>query len=115
MKCARILLLYLLGIVGEIKFLKPKADKCIFVNEKRKYLPDFVKEIIETHIHPEMGQGDPEKMKEFGERMNYAEEALGLNGAAWNKYTAESRMVGRIRRLHPETLDDIVKELMKMI
>ena len=103
------------GIVGEIKFLKPRADKCILVNEKREYLPDLVKKIIETHIHPEMGQGDPEKTKEFSERLSYGEEALGLKGAAWNKYTAESRMMGRIRRLHPETLDDIVKELMKMI
>ena len=103
------------GIVGEIKFLKPKADKYILVNEKREYLPDLVKEIIETHIHPEMGQGDQEKTKEFSERLSYGEEAFSLKGAAWNKYTAQSRMMGRIRRLDSETLDDIVKELMKMI
>ena len=62
-----------------------------------------------------MGQGDQDKIKEFSERLSYGEEALGLKGAAWNKYMAQSRMMGRIRRLDSETLDDIVKELMKMI
>ena len=101
------------GIVGKIIICTPKNQKYVLLNERREYLPDLVEEIIATHIHPEMGEGNEEKTKEFSERMKT--DLDNLDKKAFAAVTKSSIMMRRIRALDPETIQDITKELMKII
>ena len=106
------------GIVGKIIIQTPKKEKYVLLDEKREYLPNLVEEIIITHIHPEMGVGDEEKAKEFSERMAKSREEMckgSHSSKAFKTALASAMMLGRIRRLDPETVHEIANEVMKII
>ena len=98
------------GIVGRIIIQTPMKQKYVLLDEKREYLPDLVKEIIVTHLHPDMGE-------EFRERIDTSKVnfGIGLKGKDAKEFNFSPLMIGRIRRLDPATIDDIIKELMKII
>ena len=101
------------GIVGKIIICTPKNQKYVLLNERREYLPDLVEKNNATHIHPEMREGNEEKTKEFSERMKT--DLDNLDKKAFAAVTKSSVMMRRIRALDPETIQDITKELMKII
>ena len=49
------------GLVGEIRSDGPKTHRSVLVNNKREYLPDLVKQIIQDHILPEFDRGTQEE------------------------------------------------------
>ena len=49
------------GLVGEIWSDGPKTHRYVLVNNKREYLPDLVKQIIQDHILPEINRGTEEE------------------------------------------------------
>ena len=108
------------GIVGRLISCTPKNQKFVLLDEKREYLPDLVEEIIVTHILAEMGTGteadENEKVKEFRERVDIRKfDCTGLPKKDQKEITNSAVMIGRIRRLDWETMQNIVKEVMKII
>ena len=108
------------GIVGRLISCTPKNQKFVLLDEKREYLPDLVEEIIVTHILAEMGSctdaDGNEKGKEFRERVDIRKfDCTGLPKKDQKDISNSSLMIGRIRRLDWETMQNIVKEVMKII
>ena len=108
------------GIVGRLISCTPKNQKFVLLDEKREYLPDLVEEIVVTHILAEMGTGteadENEKVKEFRERVDIRKfDCTGLAKKDQKDISNSAVMIGRIRRLDWETMQNIVKEVMKII
>ena len=102
------------GINGQLSACTPLRAKYILWNDARTFLPDLVEEIIATHIIPDqIGTFDSEKAKDLFERN--MTQINSLKGADAKKLTPAIGMIGRVRRLDPETIHNIAKELMKLI
>ena len=98
------------GIVGKIQADGPKTRKNVLVDNKREYLPDLVKQIIQDHILPEMGDVNDENSKRNLETI--------INDSALRKGVNLAQIAinrGKIRRLEPTFIMEISKEVMKLI
>ena len=99
------------GLVGEIRSDGPKTHRYVLVNNKREYLPDLVKQIIQDHILPEINRGTEEERKMALEKfsLEYNPKATGLSLGAF------FALRGKIRKLEPTTIMEVTKEVMKLI
>ena len=102
------------GIIGDLSACKPLRDKYVLFNNARTFLPDLIEQIITKHIIPEhMGTPGSELAKAFFERNMLLRE--GTKGAEGKRMTRGMGMIGRVRRLDPETIHTVAREMMKLI
>ena len=95
------------GLSSEIRFVGPRTQKHVIVKEKRKYLPDLVKQIIGEHIHPQMENETPEERE--------IREDLQLRSGNDISYEEYENVRNRLRELKLPLLTQITKEVMKVI
>ena len=102
------------GIIGQLSACTPLRAKYVLFNDAKTYLPDLIEQIITNHIIPEhMGTLDSELGKVFFERNSLLRE--GARGAEGKRMTRATMMIGRVRRLDPETIHTVAREMMKLI
>ena len=99
------------GLVGEIRSDGPKTHRYVLVNNKREYLPDLVKQIIQDHILPEFDRGTQEEKQMALQKLSseYNPKATGLSLGAF------SALRGQLKRLEPTFILEVSKEVMKLI
>ena len=99
------------GLVGEIRSDGPKTHRSVLVNNKREYLPDLVKQIIQDHILPEFDRGTQEEKQMALQKLSseYNPKATGLSLGAF------FALRGQLRRLEPTFILEVSKEVMKLI
>ena len=99
------------GLVGEIRSDGPKTHRSVVVNNKREYLPDLVKQIIQDHILPEFDRGTQEEKQMALQKLSseYNPKATGLSLGAF------FALRGQLRRLEPTFILEVSKEVMKLI
>ena len=102
------------GIIGQLSACTPLREKYVLLNAARTYLPDLIEQIITNHLIPEhMGTPGSELAKVFFERNLLLSE--GARGAEAKRMTRATGMIGRVRRLDPETIHTVAREMMKLI
>ena len=102
------------GIIGQLSACTPLRAKYVLLNDAKTYLPDLIEQIITKHIIPEhMGAPGSELAKAFFERNSLLREGTG--GAKGKRMTQATGMIGRVRRLDPETIHTVAREMMKLI
>ena len=99
------------GLVGEIRSDGPKTHRSVLVNNKREYLPDLVKQIIQDHILPEFDRGTQEEKQMALQKLSseYNPKATGLSLGAF------FALRGQLKRLEPTFILEVSKEVMKLI
>ena len=102
------------GIIGQLSACTPLRAKYVLLNDAKTYLPDLIEQIITNHIIPEhMGTPGSELAKNVFERNLLLSEGVG--GAEGKRMTRAAMMIGRVRKLEPETIHTVAKEMMKLI
>ena len=102
------------GIIGQLSVCTPLREKYVLLNAARTYLPDLIEQIITNHLIPKhMGTPGSELAKVFFERNLLLSE--GARGAEGKRMTRATGMIGRVRRLDPETIHTVAREMMKLI
>ena len=102
------------GIIGQLSACTPLREKYVLLNTARTYLPDLIEQIITNHLIPEhMVTPGSELAKVFFERNLLLSE--GIRGAEGKRMTRATGMIGRVRRLDPETIHTVAREMMKLI
>ena len=89
----------------------PKTHRYVRINNNREYLPDLVKQILQDHILPALEYGSDEERKRTMEEINdnFDAKTAGMTLGAF------FALRGKIRRLEPTTVMEVVKEVMKLI
>ena len=89
----------------------PKTHRYVFVNDKREYLPDLVKQIFQDHILPAMEYESEEDQKKKMEAISNNFDAKKA-GMSLGEFFALRR---KIRILEETTIMEVVAEVMKLI
>ena len=98
------------GFVSGIKSDGPKTHKMVFVNNRKEYLPDLVKQILQDHVLPVL---EKETKEERDKRIAFF---ININGKLDGMALSELAIFGRhLRELKPELIADLSKAIMKMI
>ena len=95
------------GFVCEIRPAGPKTHGYVLVNEKREYLPNLVKQIIQNHILPEFVSETEEEREKF--IFGYTPKNTGMSLGAF------SAIRGQLRRLEPTFISEVSKKVMTLI
>ena len=102
------------GVIGDLSACKPLRDKYVLFNNARTFLPDLIEQIITNHLIPEhIGTPGSELAKAFFERNMLLID--GTKGAQSKRMTQGMGMIGKVRKLDPETIHTIAREIMKLI
>ena len=98
------------GLVG-VRSDGPKTHRYVLVNDKREYLPDLVKQIIQEDILPTLEYGSEEERKRTIEEISdtFNSKTVGMSTGAF------FALRGKIRRLEETTIMEVTKEVMKLI
>ena len=98
------------GFVSGIKSDGPKTHKMVLVNNRKEYLPDLVKQILQDHVLPVL---EKETKEERDKRIAFF---INVNGKLDGMTLSELAIFGRhLRELKPELIADLSKAIMKMI
>ena len=99
------------GLVDNVQAVTPKTHRYVLVNNKKEYLPDLVKFILQEHIVPLLTHESQEAGREFVKKVqdSYNEKANKL------KVGEFFALRSRVRKLEPSTVMDISKEIMKLL
>ena len=98
------------GFVSGIKSDGPKTHKMVLVNNRKEYLPDLVKQILQDHVLPVL---EKETKEEREKRIVFY---ISMNGKFDGMTLSELAIFGRhLRELKPELIADLSKAIMKMI
>ena len=98
------------GFVSNIRSDGPKIRKFVLIDNRKEYLPDLVKPILQDHVLPLMENETEEEKKK---RLEFYIEAKGkINGMTTSELTIFRR---HLRELKPQVIADISKAVMKLI
>ena len=98
------------GFVSGIKSDGPKTHKMVLVNNRKEYLPDLVKQILQDHVLPVL---EKETKEEREKRIAFF---ISINGKINGMTLSELAIFGKnLRQLKPELIADLSKAIMKMI
>ena len=98
------------GFVSDIRPEGPKIRQFVLFNNRKEYLPDLVKPILQDHVLPLLeNETEEEKAKRFEFYINSKGKingmTLGDNGV----------FIKNLRQLKPQVIADISKAVMKLI
>ena len=98
------------GFVSDIKSDGPKTHKMVLINNRKEYLPDLVKQILQDHVLPLL---ENETEEEKGKRIQfYLSMTKKINGMSSSDLVILRR---HLRELTPSLITDLSKAIMKMI
>ena len=98
------------GFVFDIRPEGPKIRQFVLINNRKEYLPDLVKPILQDHVLPLLENETEEEKKK---RLEFYIEAKGkINGMTTSELTIFRR---HLRELKPQVITDISKAVMKLI
>ena len=98
------------GFVSDIRPEGPKIRQFVLIDNRKEYLPDLVKPILQDHVLPLLENETEEEKKK---RLEFYIEAKGkINGMTTSELTIFRR---HLRELKPQVIADISKAVMKLI
>ena len=98
------------GFVSDIRPEGPKIRQFVLIDNRKEYLPDLVKPILQDHVLPLL---ENETEEEKAKRLEFYIEAKGkINGMTTSELTIFRR---HLRELKPQVIADISKAVMKLI
>ena len=98
------------GLVSDIRPEGPKIRQFVLIDNRKEYLPDLVKPILQDHVLPLLENETEEEKKK---RLEFYIEAKGkINGMTTSELTIFRR---HLRELKPQVIADISKAVMKLI
>ena len=98
------------GFVSDIRPEGPKIRQFVLIDNRKEYLPDLVKPILQDHVLPLLENETEEEKKK---RLKFYIEAKGkINGMTTSELTIFRR---HLRELKPQVIADISKAVMKLI
>ena len=98
------------GFVSDIRPEGPKIRQFVLIDNRKEYLPDLVKPILQDHVLPLL---ENETEQEKKKRLEFYIEAKGkINGMTTSELTIFRR---HLRELKPQVIADISKAVMKLI
>ena len=98
------------GFVSDIRPEGPKIRQFVLIDNRKEYLPDLVKPILQDHVLPLLENETEEEKKK---RLEFYIEAKGkINGMTTSELTIFRR---HLREMKPQVITDISKAVMKLI
>ena len=98
------------GFVSDIRPEGPKIRQFVLIDNRKEYLPDLVKPILQDHVLPLLENETEEEKKK---RLEFYIETKGkINGMTTSELTIFRR---HLRELKPQVIADISKAVMKLI
>ena len=98
------------GFVSDIRPDGPKTRKFVLIDNRKEYLPDLVKQILQDHVLPLLEKETEEEKKERLD--SYLGEKGKINGMTLGELATFRR---HLRQLKPQLIADISKAVMKLI
>ena len=98
------------GFVSDIRPEGPKIRQFVLINNRKEYLPDLVKQILQDHVLPLL---ENETEEEKAKRLEFFINTKGkINGMTLGENGVFTR---HLRQLKPQVIADISKAVMKLI
>ena len=98
------------GFVSDIRPEGPKIRQFVLIDNRKEYLPDLVKPILQDHVLPLLENETEEEKKK---RLEFYIEAKGkINGMTLGE---NGVFIKNLRQLKPQVIADISKAVMKLI
>ena len=98
------------GFVSDIRPEGPKIRQFVLIDNRKEYLPDLVKPILQDHVLPLLENETKEEKKK---RLEFYIEAKGkINGMTLGE---NGVFIKNLRQLKPQVIADISKAVMKLI
>ena len=98
------------GFVSNIQPDGPKIRKFVLIGNRKEYLPDLVKQILQDHVLPLIeNETEEEKTKRLESYINSKGKINGLTASQL------ALLRGHLRQLKPQVIADISKAVMKLI